>query len=180
MGSFFFDDDGKKWVTPDDPLPTETQLTNAEGEAIDDDAPLAVQQAQLTDANDEVRANAYVRSGGEWVSNKQPNASHPHQNATLADDSTSNIVTTSQAGGGAFRVHQFTMFSTIGGAFSLFDGAPSGTSNLLARFGVAENSQFTFDFAGLISVSAGQHLVIRNDTGSTASIVVQTNIGTGD
>ena len=146
---------------------------------VSNNNPVPVQQAQLSDTNDEVRANAYVRAGGAWVSEKRPNMSHPHQNTTLANNATSVVVTSPQAGGAAFTVHQFTLFSTIAGNFSLFNGAPNGTTNLLARFGVAANSHFTFDFAGLPAVSAGNGLYLRNDTGSTTAIVAQTNINTG-
>lgn len=160
MGAYFFDEQGKQWVTDNEPMP--------------------VQTPQLTDANDEVRANQYVRVDGAWVSDKRPNMSHPHQNATLASNGTSNIVTTGQVNSEAFRVHEMLIFSTVAATLSLFDGSPSGTTNLLARLGVAANSTVFFDFKGLISVTAGQHLVLRNDGASTIAVTVQTNVGTGD
>lgn len=154
-------------------------LVDEQGEVISNSAPLQIQQAQLTDANDEVRANAYVRVNGAWVSDKRPNISAPHQTASLANNTTATIVTTGQANNLAFVVYDFTFFTTIAGNYSLWNGSP-GASNLLARFGCAANTSFYFDFKGLIQVDADTHLYVRNDTGSTAAITAQTNIGTGD
>lgn len=153
--SYFFDP-GKTWVTDDNPLP--------------------VQTPQLTDENDAVRANMYVYTDGEWVPRRWPNATAPHQNASLANNATTNIVTSSQGGGGAFRIHELQLFSTVAGVYSLYDGTPSGTTNLLARIGIAANTAVTKDFKGLIQVTGTNHLVLRNDTGNTASVTTQTDI----
>lgn len=160
--------------------PDKSKLVDAEGVVYGPSNPMQMQQAQLTPDNDGV--SLYVMSnGGVWVPLRRPNISAPHQTASLANNATATLVTAGQANELPFAVHDLTLFTTIAGNYSLWNGSPSGTSNLLARFGCAANTSFYFDFKGLIRVNTDTHLYIRNDTGNAstaAAIVAQTNIET--
>ena len=138
---------------------------------VDDANPLAVQQAQLTVANDQVAAAMHMTSNGIVVPRLWPNYSAPHQTANLNANATANIVTSAQGGGGPFRVHEVFIFSTVAALLSLFDGTPNGTTNLLARLGIAANSFIVKDFKGLIQVTGTNHLVLRNDGASQITLL---------